>query len=461
MEARPNTAQRNDSPEYRFTFVFYLLVFVFWFCNFFGSSDYYGLLQYTGPIGILAVYLHKSAGFYSTMDLSILFLTIYYFRKFPVSVTYNKEYYGFFLISIFAVVFCVINPNNNWTLKGLLFDENWRVFYLYLLMLFVFLFMRGDALAAVLRRMLLLGGIMAVLLSMYSIVRLFYSPSVNFVGRYVTIVQADVLFWIAIFQTLAVLAFFSTQRKIYLLVAAIFFITLFLSFRRSALLISLAVVSVIFVLVILRSGRFFRTAKNIVLLSALFAIVLYYLNASKAINLEYYYLRYSAVLSIIGEPQAVVGDRFISDMGHGIESQRTTQYMMNNLDRFWGAGFGNNPFIVPGATNNGRYIHNSFVYVWSKFGLFMTLLLVYIMYFCVRRGLGLFFARTTAVSKDSHLFRLGIFCLIFAITANGYANPRVTFLLMDTLTISQFVLLISLTCLKGEEFLRFVGLKNA
>ena len=74
----------------------------------------------------------------------------------------------------------------------------------------------------------------------------------------------------------------------------------------------------------------------------------------------------------------------MTDSGHISASITTTEYMLNNLNIFWGVGLNQQIKWTPGATG-GYSIHDVYTYVWVKYGLYMTIYLLIIIGILMRK----------------------------------------------------------------------------
>jgi hypothetical protein len=166
------------------------------------------------------------------------------------------------------------------------------------------------------------------------------------------------------------------------------------------------------------------------------------------LNLTNYFERYSSIFSYFTGQK--YSNPLYSDSGHFEESILLSKLFLNNWYKmFWGFGIGQQVGIISEATG-GFAPHNTYVYAWIYFGLFMTF---YLLYFTIY-----FFLKIikNILLKDKEKFYscyiTSFSFLIFIILISGWATSQVKFIMTNLLFTSQFVLLLTITTITETNF---------
>lgn len=387
----------------KFNIFFTGLIFLFWVGQFLTTP--YSRVDIYPYMRIIDSYFSDSEvfGFKGiTLNEMVIYALICYiflsFRKYYVK---DSFFWWFFWISFAMVLISFLNPNNKLTsIKYLITDEP-RRFILYLILLFVFGFLRKDILAMVLRRFFVVGAYLAGILSIIWLGTFLLGFGVFFLYSKATLPHAEILNWFIVFQIFFLFLFFKTTRYRYLFLTLVLFIMIFFGDRRTPNMVMI-MSNVAFIAYCYRLSiiRILKIILITVLLAGIFFSVLKKIN----INTDYFMNRVTGVL--VNENKETNQVKYYDDEGHLTQTLTTFGTMLANLDRFWGGGFRNVMFPVEGQT---AYIHNNFVVVWALYGLHLTLFLALCFLIIGQRILNMFFKARSYVN----VIKTGIFIVFF------------------------------------------------
>lgn len=411
--------------------IYYVLCFAFWFANFFCSTDYYQSPDIPKVYASFQEFLNKGTAL--TIKQLIIFAFLG-FITFNYKFHYKGKYKFFFVISVVTIVLCYLNPENFSSSINIFFNYDSVNLIIYIWFLFIALFANEKQSYFLLKSLISRGIIVSTVICFIGIYNYLFGLEFIAFNQKITIPFADILLWLAIFQIITINAFFITKKQVYKYLAVLHFVVLFLSFRRTYFWVATIVSCIIIYF------HYYRTRKVSLLVrySLIFVTAIFFLITIIGIDLDTYVYFIQRQLGVFND--ANTNDLYLSDSGHLDQTLATTATLFNEgLDRFWGIGF-TNAFALNVQGSYLGYVHNSYVYVWAKHGMHMTIYLFFLLVYFARRVITVF-----KNLKDSHNFNM-IYCsaaiLILFILVSGWSTPMVSYIIYDITFLSQFVLLV-------------------
>lgn len=435
---------------------FTILIVLFWFCQLFGSDD---MPSESTPLGYPMLFNHLvKTGTISAMYLSILLLSFYLVLNFNKYYSLKNFRLSFLIISIIVVVLVFVNPNNNFmNLSSFFFGREQKSFVTYIIFLYSLLFLERTKLVLVLKRFLDVGLPMTAILCIYSLFNFIIGNGANFSGQNSTLIQTDQLIWIAVFELISLIFYLVTSKSKYLIMSVLFGLTIILSFRRYSLWIS--VISIILLLILeLYYSRTFKKKRNVFFLAFSLIIIVVVFQETNLIDFDYYSRRYFSVFSYFLPGTST--EVFMNDSGHIEQSLNVTGAFIDNFFVFWGSGvkesYMHSTNTLYGASQGG--IHNSYIFVWMRYGLFMLFYLLLILFITFYEIISTSLSKS--FSRKNKLIKIGVLLFFLVYQIASWSPATVTYLLIDTIAFGQFLFLFSFIKLDNSCLDLLVSDKN-
>jgi hypothetical protein len=368
----------DDIGKYKFSKIFHVMYALIWFTLIYNSIDLYAT---KGELDIFQSLFDKKFNDITLAEITSILLPLYSIFYFKIRTRQSNISSVFFILTIILIIINFLNPNNNLTTLKYIFGPPLS-FYILLLWGYSFFKIPNSIYVYVYNKLLSLGFIVLLLRSLQAIFLFMIGRGMSWFGKPSTIVNMDILIYLAAFQTIFIGKFLNSKKFIDLVFSLFFLTVLILSYRRSALL--LAVISNLFILIYYT----YITERKTVLLRILFTMLTIAFFSSLIIptispKLKNLFARYTGAFSyFMDSPQK---NQDYTDSGHMEQSIVTTKTFISEFtEKFWGAGYGNKAFFVHGqfseaGPKSAGYIHNSFVYAWAQWGLHATVYLLLLM----------------------------------------------------------------------------------
>lgn len=410
----------------------------FWIGQIWAPVDEYVTLTLRG-IGetkIQSIYHSYAFLKFTTFEFIIILFSLYLLFTFKQYYQKDKFYKNFFILSIAVVIISLLNPNNNFEFRHYFGTQHVKKLHLYLLFLFSLTFLRSDILTIVLKKIFYIGAIVSFTKAIESLFFFMIGNGDVFMSRAVTISQNDTLVWMAIFNCIFMGLYFHSQEKKYLVISLIYFIVLLLSYRRYALFVAIIINLIGFLFYLKVKGKT-KAIIKIFLLS--FLIIFSFSIVSKSEIINEYINRYMGAMSYFIQFRDVGLISEFSDTGHMIQSIAVTNYVLDNIGRFWGTGL-NSEYreYIPGQSS---VIHNSFVEAWSLFGLYMVIFFMIISIIAFYK-LNILWRSIDKYQQVHFFIKIYAAAIILVIMISGwFASPYHIFSFSEMST--QFILLMA------------------
>jgi hypothetical protein len=317
-------------------------------------------------------------GRFSVFEVILFVLGSYLFYRYRGTGIEEKESRWFLLISFLAVFISFLNPNNSFDQFKYLFANDPRLLLFYFFLLFTFLSISKEHLWIILYNFVKYGFIIALTQGAISSALFIMGKGIYFIGSSTTLPNAEILNVLIILSTIALSLFAKTRRPAFLLFVLLIHFTVLFGDRRTPIIVMILSDLLIFI--------YYNkiSVPAILKLLAIFVIIYaaYYLLLSyEKFDLGYHLARVYSIFT------SSYQGKYIDDMGHLEQTQATFATLLNNLDKFWGAGMRNYYDYVEGQS---VYIHNNFVVVWALYGLHMSLFLLYVLYTYLKHTVKMF-----------------------------------------------------------------------
>jgi len=284
-----------------------------------------------------------------------------------------------FFLSTFVFLLNLINPNNNVSFIYLFISKDIRHFYISILLMYSLAKITEEKRKDIILDFWRCGGIVIFIGSLFYFMLFTFGYGMIWLGRDVTITYGDTLRIIGIFHCLLLMLYLKTKNTNYILTAILLFVVMFFSFRRTILIVSIAFDFVaLFIFYIQAPTK--RLISTFSVISFILSISIY--NFFSGVFEKYFGENFERILSAFNYIFRINSSNFIlSDSGHLDESIYGTIFFFNEVnERFWGGGVGGNRINFGLVTEK---IHNSFVNVWSIYGLHFTIYLVLLVFLLV------------------------------------------------------------------------------
>ena len=340
-----------------------------------------------------------------------------------------------FIGTVIAIFITLFNPNNSFNLIELLFSEEIRKFYILVLFLYAVLFLKQEIRSKIVYAFWKIGIWTVLIGTLYYLLRYLSGNGMVWLGREVTLTYSDTLRLLSLVQIVFLTIYLQTSKTRHLLISLILLFALFFSFRRANLYLALIVDGImIFAYFIV------NTEKRRLIFISLSVIVVVVL----ASTLVPRYLLEDVILRNVGIFSNYAGmrnaDFAYSDSGHLAESIITTKYFLANfLYHFWGGGIGGRRIYTGEFSSK---IHNSFVHVWSLYGLHLTIYYLVILVVLLRRSWNNFGLILSEKGKqDFIVFSMSIYLTVYFLSGwltgaafTDYLQSMVVFVMLFSVT---------------------------
>jgi len=324
-------------------------------------------------------FLHPA--FFSVFDLLIITFSFRIIIKFGTSITYaNNRIVLFFILTLLMIFLTIVNPNNHSSspIYGLaLFSDLSN--YTHIIFLYTLLFVRRRVFINILRwffkPITIMIAIQVIILYLSHIGG--FTKEILLFGGYKSILTAeDILLIFVFFQILFLHIYNKSNNMIYLILSILLIGIQILSFRRAGFFFTL-IINVLYYLFLYRSTNY--KIKLFILSSSIVILIIMSFNYNDILNVlphsvKVYVFRFFAAFVEI-ETANNIGRDIIANQ-HFDESSFVFQNALTKL-KFWGNGYGREEFSF--LYKNSTGIHNAYIAVWNRFGLFAVIYYLYIM----------------------------------------------------------------------------------
>lgn len=398
-----------------------LSVLIFWICNLFGSynfiSDY---LSQTNDLSI-EIFLGKSS-IIPINYLSILILSSILIIKYEhvrIGGYSKKLFYFTILVSILSF----LNPNNNFNTINL-YKQTIIEFGFFFILYYSLVYLKNEDKNYVLKLIINTGKYVVMFKGGIYIIKYLLGNGMNFGGYQFVILQYDILFWYAIYFGLCYYYFVTERKLIDLIIIIITIIVLMFSKSRSSMIMGILPIIIYHIFVIKNKRSTIIILRNIIFISIFVIFV--------ADLIPGYDLLRKRIMSIYIR---IVGGHMIEgEADHLTQSITTTIYMLKHIYQFFGIGITSESALtnyVKGSSYGG--VHNTFVYVWAKYGMFMLLYYLYITYTAMKQS------RIHWRNRNTEYMFYNI--ILFSYMLSGWSTGIVKSIFTDHIAISQFIIL--------------------
>jgi hypothetical protein len=365
----------SDSSDFTLTSYFNVLVAVLWFGIIFSPFDIYVT---SGQQDFIQNFFNRTIfkfDYFQLVAMVFLFYTVSFIRKTPK----DRFMVSFTILNILMVVISLFNPNNDLTTGQYLYYPALLNFYYLAIFSYIILNIKNEQYTIIFNRIFTIGTYTILIRSVLSLLMYFSGHGLSTFGMPGTIPQMDVQIYISAFQIIIFGKFLNSKKRIYLLYILIFFTTLFFSYRRSALGLSIIADLLLFAYYSIVTPQKIRAINTFMSFAGVIIILIITMQLFMPQKVEMMFNRFSGAFSYFSNSAKIDDD--YSDSGHMEQSIETTKVFFEKVNTiFWGAGFGNRPFIIEGQIEDTDeligYIHNSFVFSWAAWGLHVTFYLV-------------------------------------------------------------------------------------
>lgn len=431
-----NLTLTNSAPHFE------KFLYLFWVFIFLGSRDFLGMGNTIGYPDIIQEAVNQN----SLTNLIILIFSISLFVKYKSH--YHVDHFGimFIILNLFIFFLILINPNNNFTsIKDVLLGYDQKCFYTFIVFFVALFFLPPNLIYEVVKHIFIAGVKIGLVITISALLYYFFGPGFVLFGQKSTIVHADVLQTLSILAIILSVIFFLRREKINLLYVALIMLTIFLSFRRSSFwffFITMFLITFSF----LKHGFISKRALSLFIFLFIVFIVTLIKWGNDFFDVEYYLQRQMAAFSFFSGQDFSGGNIYLTDSNHLEQSIETSKFIKEFiLNRFWGNGIGSS-FMestnnVRGASMGG--IHNSFAFVVIRYGTFMFLYVLIILYVLAKTLIKRVKIFKVNSSIQILLSYVGVLILFLSLLSS-WSPTMVTFVFADTTSIVQFVTMFSL-----------------
>lgn len=418
-------------------FLFYLVSVFFWVANIYGSSDITGWQIHTPLISeILNTGFPNSQG-YRAVDWSIVLLSGFLIFRYQKWYSLKNKYFPIFAITIIAILFILTNPNNTNDIIRIFFSSQSRCVILFPLLFYAIIFLNKQIFSLFMNRFLQIGFIVILIKAIISFVYYITGNGMVFLNVKATILQADVLYYMSIFQLFFMLIYLNRGVRKYLYYSIFLLIVILLSYRRTETIHSIIITIIISVYYILKKKSLITSIKLFIGPVFLFVALLSFLSAFNMFNVNKIILRQISVLSFFDSKYDVAE---IQDSGHIKQTVTTFDTFINSKLKFWGSGIKNKAYYIKGQSKS---IHNSYVFAYAKHGIMLVFyqsILILLFFSILIKSL---FKKFNSVDQELIFFRFLTALLLLFFFINGAFGGNYLFG-RDTQVYIIFILLFSL-----------------
>lgn len=371
---------------------------------------------------------------FSIFEVVLFVLGCYLFYRYRGMGMEDKESRWFFVISFLVVFVSFLNPNNSFDQFKYIFANDPRILLFYVFLLFTFLSISKTHLWIILYYFLKYGFIIALTQGVISSSLFIMGKGIIFIRSSTTLPNAEILNVLIIFSTIALSLFAKTRKIAFLLFAILIHFTVLFGDRRTPIIVMILSDMMIFIYYnkITLSALLKLTAVFVIIYAAYYLLLSY-----EKFDLEYHLARVYSIFS------SSYQGKYIDDMGHLEQTQATFTTLLNNLDKFWGAGLRNYYDYVEGQS---AYIHNNFVVVWALYGLHMSIFLLYVLYIYSKHTIRMF--KESFISHNHPVKAAVIFSSIMLLIGDAFTGD---YFCKHFCYVSLFVFAISFLRLTAED----------
>lgn len=357
---------------YRFPLSFKIILFIF--CAILVFVTGHSVTQNPDFVRKLNFLFHRGfidVRFFSLFQLFVLYICWFFINNNNVSFSFGGlKAKVFLLLTIIHFLLIMFNPNNDTpgSVFGMpLFTD--LSHYIYIILIYTFLFMRPVVFMAFLRTIIpmvlslsILRVIILLILYPLGIGEYYYLH-----GRYSILMEEDTLLIFSLLSiVLLLLVYIRKDKRKFIFLWLLFLIIQLLSFRRTGLLFTLIanflLMSVYYMILTKRKTKF-------IVYSTIVIMIIFFLSNTNfdflSGNAKIFANRYFGAFFDLGSADESHADyarnEHIEQAFYGWELARQKL-------TFWGAGYGARESLFTYKGNTG--IHNAYVQVWMRFGLF-------------------------------------------------------------------------------------------
>jgi hypothetical protein len=311
-------------------------------------------------------------------ELFVIYFCFMLTRLFSNYYTKQHRIINLFLIITFIVTFInYINPNNNYSVGfySVITAKITRTFWFMLPFAYALLYLNNRAYLIIVKKLLSIGLKVAtsrVLFALFAV--LIGAGQRDLFGKNLSIYQSDILAWLSFFSVYCFTVYLIKKQNKYGILSLLFLLCNILSYRRTALLVTIGSGIIIYVYYLIVINK---KIKNIYLAGAFFLLIaitgpLLYNKSQLVFDLTNRYVAAISFTGIANVDETVQGESEYTDSGHVDQAVNTWNFFLKNLGRFWGTGIRVNSksFWVEGRSEAA--VHNNIVYSWSRYGMYMV-----------------------------------------------------------------------------------------
>jgi len=365
----------TDSPEISLPKYYYILVTLIWIGIIFSPFDRYAT---GGDIDFIQSFFDRRLfkfDYFQVIALVFLFLSVTFIKK----TRKDKFLITFTVLNCIVLAISLFNPNNNLTPGQYLYIPDLLNFYYLCLFSYIILNINNEQYITIFNKIIMIGAYVLLTKCIVSLLLYFTGRGSFFADMPSTIPQMDILIYISAFQIIIFGKYLNTKKRVNLVYIFVFYLTLFFSYRRSALGLSIVADLLLFIYYIVVTPQKIKAIKTFLSFIGIILLLVITLQFIIPDKIEKMFNRFTGAFSYFNKNAQV--DEEFSDSGHMEQSIETTKVFFDKVNTvFWGSGFGNRAYFIEGQAGDDDEtlggIHNSFVYSWAAWGMHVTMYLV-------------------------------------------------------------------------------------
>ncbi|MBN2638856.1 MAG: oligosaccharide repeat unit polymerase [Bacteroidales bacterium] len=384
----------------RFKFFIALFVFLFVFST-------YKAFIYSNPLAITFYDLFQEGifnpAFFSIFQIFVVTISFYLIIKYNHGLAYSSVSEKLLYFSSYLyVALILLNPNNHSKnpILGLpLFSDISN--YIYILFMYsIFFIKETKVVISILRWFFHFFVIFMLMRLLVALIMFFLGYSTPIELHSSVLEEDDTLLFTAFLQIFFLFKFYVERKKKFVILSILLFFFIILSFRRGSTFIALITSTILYLTTIFQKRRFllfFGIIFMFVILAIYGQDILSFLLPD---SLKIYFYRlFGAFVSVnIGDVPA----QHIIQNQHLEQSSWAVKMAFDKLG-FWGSGYGSIPDQF--RWKNVMGIHNSYVDLWMKFGLYAVIYYLFWIILLLKELMVTFSYRR---EKEFFLFRIFI-----------------------------------------------------
>jgi len=364
-----------------------IFIYVFWIGIFWGTyaeSNDWGIYSFLLPVK--RFFTVSPSNMFPGFELLYIILFLFIFTNFKNDLGYmNSQTKKMYLIHVMFIILAFINPNNSiYGSAGFLsfiVMKTSRTLLLAIFSIYVLFSLSDKNKILVVSKFLRIGMILVMIKVGFDIIiyTIGQGPFDLAVNKRVTTKGGDVHMWIAFMHVLFLLGYIYSNKKKMLYWSILTFICLLLTYKRAGFL---SILLFDFGILVINTIRYQRNRlKSFAVISISTIALFIFISQTQTGN--FLMKRMGVAFHFLGIVEVQKGTPF-NDSGHLLQSINTTDYLLENIVKFWGGGINRrieNYQTIEGQSQGA--VHNNIASYWQYFGLSGVIYYLFLFYFFI------------------------------------------------------------------------------